>query len=71
MKTRREHLQVLPDEILEEVKKEVLETRSPEELLSLFSYICDKEEAFKGLFIFSLSEKGHKYWWSIYEKYFD
>lgn len=69
MKTRREHLQVLPAEILEEVKTEVLKTRSPEELRSFLARICDNGEAFKGLFIFSHSEKGHKYWWSIYRKY--
>ena len=71
MKTRREHLQVLPAEILEEVKTEALKTYGPQELEHLLVSLCDKEDAFKGFFIFSKSEKGHKYWWGIYKKYFE
>ena len=71
MRKIAEHLQVLPAEILEEVKSESLKTYSPEELESHLARPCDKDEAFKGLFVFSKSEKGYAYWWGIYEKYFE
>jgi hypothetical protein len=67
MKTRREHLSVLPKEVLEEIHEEIKLGVLPE--IEIMGHFCDKEEAIKGLFVFSETEKGHTYWWIIYEKY--
>lgn len=69
MKTRREHLSILPAEILEEFENEALKTRSEKELFEEMNRPCDKEIAIKGVFRFSDTEKGQDYWWSVYEKY--
>ena len=69
MKTRREHLSVLPAEILEEFENEALKTRSEKELFEEMNRPCDKEIAIKGVFAFAYADKGRCYWWSVYEKY--
>lgn len=69
MKTRREHLSVLPSEILKEFEIEALKRWSEKEVIEEMQELCDKDRAIKGLFVFSDTEKGHAYWWNIYEKY--
>ena len=69
MKTRREHLSILPAEILDEFENEALKTRSEKELFEEMNRPCSKESAITGLFVFAYTEKGHGYWWSVYEKY--
>ena len=69
METRREHLSILPAEILEEFENEALKTRSEKELFEDMNYHCDKELAITGIIIFADTEKGQDYWWDVYEKY--
>jgi len=67
MKTRREHLSILPSKIVEEIHEEIKKKGLIES--EVMGRRCDKDSAITGLFIFSETEKGHQYWWNIYEKY--
>lgn len=66
MKTRKEHLRILPAEIIAEVKA-IMKTQGMQVLLS---QVCNKNTTLLGGIYFTDTEKGHTYWWAINEQYF-
>lgn len=66
MKTRKEHLRILPAEIIAEVKA-IMEIEGTGFRLD---WVCNKNNTLLEAMVFSDTKQGHAYWWAINEQYF-
>jgi len=68
LKTRREHLKVLPLQKRLQAMEEIRKVGYFEEHLK---QECDSYSAIAGCVTFLYTKQGHEYWWNIHLKYFN